>query len=186
MTLDAQKKTIMLIEDDASLRGLLKRFFTRRQFKVVDTGDFNIAVLMAQKHMPEYVLLDIMLGDYSGIDLIQPLKHALPRCEIVILTGHAEVELAVNALKMGAKDFLIKPADGNFILAKFSEASLPIVSLTAPVPEPLKDLEREHLRTILAKYRGNVTHTAEALRIPRRTLQRKLSRFGISNLSSVR
>jgi len=123
------------------------------------------------------VVLDLSLGGTSGLALIEPLLDINPDCRIVVLTGYASIATAVDAIKLGAVQYLAKPVEVDAIVAAFDAAERPE---TAELPEiePLSvdRLEWEHIQRILREHEGNISATARALKMHRRTLQRKLSK----------
>lgn len=144
---------------------------------VFDTGLFSEAERIARQERPALALLDINLGEYSGLNLITPLLKANPDCRIVMLSGCADITFAVAATKLGAADYLVKPVEGETILARlFAEHSN---DFQMPQQEyvPLEELEKAHITRILAANKGNISRTAQVLDMHRRTLQRKLSKY---------
>jgi two-component system response regulator RegA len=123
------------------------------------------------------VVLDLNLGGSSGLALVEPLLRLNPDCRIVVLTGYASIATAVDAIKLGAIQYLSKPVAVETILGAFDSDDQPNVE-DSPVAEPLSvdRLEWEHIQRVLRENDGNISATARALRMHRRTLQRKLAK----------
>ena len=124
------------------------------------------------------MVLDLRLGADSGLELIKPLLVIRSDARIVVLTGFASLATAVHAIKLGAADYLPKPADEQAILQAFGLAEKP--QAEAPeipeTPVSLKRLEWEQIQRVLKENDGNITSTAKQLGMYRRTLQRKLQK----------
>src|SRR5690606_18237981 len=133
------------------------------------------ALRAARQHRPQFALLDLRLGEASGLDLIAPLKAIRPDMRVLLVTGYASVATAVEAIKRGADNYLPKPVTADAIVrALFGEQA------GSDVPEstmvPLARVEWEHIQQALAETRGNVSAAARLLGTHRRSLQRKLAR----------
>jgi two-component system response regulator RegA len=123
---------------------------------------------------PEYAVVDLKLPDQSGLKLVERLKAEDPHTRIVVLTGHGSIPTAVEAIKLGATYYLVKPVDADTVVAAFSreegDAGLPLEDR----PMTVERVEWEHIQRVLHDHDGNVSATARALSMHRRTLQRKL------------
>lgn len=120
-------------------------------------------------------LLDLRFGTASGLDYVAPLRLQLPLCRIVLLTGYASIATAVQAVKAGADDYLTKPVD----FATLTQALSGQVSQAATNEADVlstDQLEWEHIQRVLEQHQGNISQTAKALAMHRRTLQRKLQK----------
>lgn len=170
--------SLLIVEDDDALRERLARAFVRRQLEVRAVADSESALRLATADPPEMALVDLRIGETSGLDLI-PALHALdPGTRIVVLTGYGSVATAVQAVRLGATNYLTKPADADEILAAFDgEAALPDGAVKEWRPMSLDRVEWEHINRVLVDCGGNVSEAARLLRLHRRTLQRKLARF---------
>ena len=119
----------------------------------------------------------------SGLHLVAPLRHALPDARILVLTGYASIATAVAAVKHGADEYLAKPANVDSILtalmAGVSEEAAE-AALEEPMPLSVARLEWEHIQRVLTEHGGNISATARALNMHRRTLQRKLGKRPVS------
>ena len=132
---------------------------------------------MASEQRFDFALIDLRLATESGLELIKPLRAAQPSIRIVLMTGYASVATAVEAIKRGADDYLLKPTTVDTILrtlsstANVSTAAEPQATMT-----PLSRLEWEHIHQALAETNGNVSAAARLLGMHRRSLQRKLAK----------
>jgi len=173
------KPTFLILDDDEVFSGTLARSLTRRGFDttVAHTGEqaLNAATLTAF----DFVTIDLHLEKDSGLQWIVSLRKALPNASMLVLTGYASIATTVQAIKLGADDYLAKPANVDSILSALqaSAAGEPVaVSATPPVPLSVDRLEWEHIQRVLAEHEGNISSTARALNMYRRTLQRKLAK----------
>lgn len=170
-------ENILVIDDDASFNDVLTRALCRRGFAAEGAGDAQAALVMAQRKMPGRVVLDLNLGGNSGLALIEPLLNINADCRIVVLTGYASIATAVDAIKLGAVQYLAKPVEVDTILAAFDIGARPNTG-EAPTAAPLSvgRMEWEHIQRVLHEHDGNISATARVLRMHRRTLQRKLAK----------
>ncbi len=168
---------ILIIDDDETFNGVLKRALKRRGHVVEGATEPAQALATAREQMPDGIVLDLNLGGSSGLSLIQPLLEIVPACRIVVLTGYASIATAVDAIKLGAVQYLAKPVEVAAILAAFDEQD-DGAREASPVAVPLSvdRLEWEHIQRILHENDGNISATARALKMHRRTLQRKLAK----------
>ena len=163
----------LVIDDEPYFNQTLCRALTRKgQIAFSALNSQSALALVAEKPL-DYIVLDLNLGTEQGIDLIKPLLAQKPRLLIVVLTGYANLTTAVQAIKLGAWNYLAKPIDTDSILRAFD---IQYQSETKNEPLSLKQLEWEHLQRVLADNQGNITTTARQLGMYRRTLQRKLQK----------
>ncbi len=167
----------IVLDDDESYRRVLSRALERRGITVYATAEAATALRLARLHAPDFALLDLRLadGDGTGLELIAPLREAVPAMRIVLVTGYASVATAVEAIKRGADDYLPKPASAEAILrAVRGEAA---IESSEPVAmTPLARIEWEHIQQALAETDGNISAAARLLGMHRRSLQRKLAK----------
>jgi two-component system response regulator RegA len=151
------------------------RTLTRRGYPALGAHDAEAALLLAVEKQPGRIVLDLNLGGSSGLTLLPKLLAAIPDCRIVVLTGYASITTAVDAIKLGAVQYLAKPAEVEAILAAFEEGK--ISSADEAIPDQPLSVDRltwEHIQRVLGEHDGNISATARALKMHRRTLQRKL------------
>ncbi len=173
---------ILVIDDDETFNAVLTRALSRRGLAAVGATDAEAGLTQARRQPPGRVVLDLNLAGNSGLTLIEPLLAINADCRIVVLTGYASIATAVNAIKLGAVQYLAKPVDVDAILAAFEAGSRPGTE-EAPGSEPLsvERLEWEHIQRVLHEHEGNISSTARALKMHRRTLQRKLAKRPVKN-----
>jgi two-component system response regulator RegA len=163
---------ILIVDDDESFRLALRSAFQRRGYEVALAASPAEAEDAARDPTPEYAVVDLRMPGGSGLDVVKMLR-ALPRPpQVVVLTGYGTIGTAVEAVRLGAINYLNKPADAGEIEA----------ALQGKRPPPLQDVpsldrqEWEYLNRILADCDGNISEAARRLKMHRRTLQRKLQK----------
>lgn len=166
---------ILIIDDDPVFTQVLARAFDKRGFAVCEAHDGNEALTAMREFQPQWVTQDLKMVDTSGLQLIPELLAIDPDLEIVVLTGYSSIATAVQAIKLGARNYLCKPVNADEILAAFEKPPEPELEI-AEVPISVNRLEWEHIQKVLAEHEGNVSATARALGMHRRTLQRKLQK----------
>ena len=167
----------LVIDDDPSFNAILVRTLTRHGHEAVGVQDAGNALDQARELKPERVILDLNLNGSSGLALIPQLLDIIPDCRIVVLTGYASIATAVDAVKLGAIQYLAKPVEIEAILSAFDEDAHPDSDLPiSDEPLSIDRLEWEHIQRVLNENDGNISATARALKMHRRTLQRKLSK----------
>ncbi len=169
-------RDLLIIEDDPVFGRVLAQALARRGYTVRHATNHQEALALAEAFPPREVVLDLNLGGSSGLTLIKPLLALSPDCRIVVLTGYASIATAVDAIKLGATHYLAKPAEVAAIL-KALQAAEPEPEAAAPSDTlSVSRLEWEHIQRVLAEHEGNISSTARALKMHRRTLQRKLAK----------
>ena len=174
--LPGDSTTLLLVDDDDVFRNRLARALRERGFEVAVAADMDAALAAARQDPPELAIVDLRLPGGSGLQLLRELKALDPATEVVVLTGYGSIATAVEAVKLGARNYLPKPADADEILQALGRTeSTPggPADLTAP---SLARVEWEHMQRVLADCAGNVSEAARRLGVHRRSLQRKLSR----------
>ena len=165
--------TILVVDDDEVLRQRLEKSFGRRGFDVRTAHDFDSAIAAARAFQPQRAVLDLKMPGKSGLELLQELLKVSPHTKAVILTGYGSITNAVEAVKLGAVNYVTKPADADQVLSAFTPGPSP----TPEFPPPsLAAAQWEHIQRVLADCGGNISEAARRLDIPRRTLQRKLKK----------
>jgi two-component system response regulator RegA len=170
-------ETALVIDDDETFNEVLTRALRRRGLEAEGATDATTALTRARQRPPDRVVLDLSLAGSSGLALIEPLLAINPECRIVVLTGYASIATAVDAIKLGAVQYLAKPVEVDAIVAAFDAQARPGAD-EHPAVEPLSvdRLEWEHIQRVLHQHDGNISATARALKMHRRTLQRKLAK----------
>jgi len=167
---------LLVVDDDAVFAAVLARALTRRGFEVESAAGVVEAVGKAQQFDPQFAVVDLKMPDGSGLALVEQLRRLSPAMRIVVLTGFASVATAVEAIKLGAIHYLPKPADADDIVAAFDRDAGDTAVAVKNRPLSVERLEWEHIHKVLAENDGNVSATARALGMHRRTLQRKLGK----------
>ena len=167
---------LLVIDDDPAFNRVLCRALVQRGFEAHGAQDPETALALARAHEPEYVVLDLNLDGSSGLRLIEPLLAVNPDCRILVLTGYASIATTVDAIKLGATQYLAKPADVDAILKALNATDVLIDDEPAAAPMSVDRLEWEHIQRVLGEHDGNISATARALKMHRRTLQRKLAK----------
>ena len=166
---------LFLIEDDAAFARTLQRSFDRRGYQVSVAADPDGLAALLATATPDYAVIDLKLGQASGLTCVQTLHQHDPDIIIVVLTGYASIATAVQAIKLGATSYLAKPANTDDIEAAFGTTS----NVDTPIgerPTSIKNLEWERIHETLAETDFNVSETARRLGMHRRTLARKLEK----------
>lgn len=169
-------RDLLLVDDDATLRGVLARALARRGFRVRCAASGEEALALAREEAPAFAVVDLKMSGMSGLALVPQLRALRDDMRIVVLTGYASIATAVEAIKLGATHYLAKPADPNEIVAALGRASGDPALPVQAEPLSVDRLEWEHIQKVLAEHNGNVSATARALKMHRRTLQRKLAK----------
>ena len=167
-------KKLLIIEDDIAFSNTLSRRMGKFGFDCKVVNDEHDILMVCSSFLPQYILLDMKLTTQSGLHFIEPLKAVCPDSKLVLLTGFASIATAVEAVKLGADDYLTKPADTKVILQALIGKSA-VTQLPDTVMSPER-LEWEHIQQVLKHNEGNVSQTARQLNMHRRTLQRKLQK----------
>jgi two-component system response regulator RegA len=166
---------VLYLEDDAALASATARALGKRGFAVTYCVSISAARVVLHQQEYERALLDLRLDDGTSLELIDALLTRLPEIKIVVLTGYASIATAVQAIKMGAVNYLSKPASIEQILRAFDEVEEP-PDAEADEILPLRRREWEQIQQVLKENNGNISATARQLKMHRRTLQRKLSK----------
>lgn len=167
--------SLLLTDDDEIFCSVLKRALEKRGYTVHVAHDVETGIPLAQQVHPEYAVVDLKMAGASGLELVRALHALDPGTRIVVLTGYASITTAVEAIKLGATQYLTKPANADEIVTAFGHIADAAVPL-APHPTGIGKLEWEHIQRVLHEHDNNISATARALNMHRRTLQRKLGK----------
>jgi two-component system response regulator RegA len=175
-TADEVTRQLLIIEDDAAFARTLARSFERRGYQVWVADGPEQAATILQAHSPGYAVVDLKLGNSSGLACVQMLHQHDPEMLIVVLTGYASINTAVEAVKLGACQYLAKPSNTDDIEAAFSQvegnAGIELTNRATSI----KTLEWEHIHQVLVETDFNISEAARRLGMHRRTLARKLEK----------
>lgn len=170
---------LLIIEDDESFASILSRRLVRHHYQVQIAHNTEHGLLLAEEFSPNFILLDMKIGEQNGIHILPQLREKLPQARIILLTGYASIATAVESIKSGADDYLSKPIDGASLLAALKgdvQHDQQIETSMSPAR-----VQWEHIQQVLKVNNGNVSETARQLGMHRRTLQRKLAKKPHSN-----
>lgn len=171
---------VVLLDDDELLLKTLQRRLSQLGHQVTSfTQRPSWPELRACS--PDACLIDLRYGPDSGLQLLEPLRAEFPNAKLVVLTGYASIATAVQAVKLGADDYLTKPVDFSLLLLALGLNSEGKIEPTELPPEPYHllstdQMEWEHIQRVLTEQQGNISLTAKLLGMHRRTLQRKLAK----------
>ena len=167
--------SLLLVDDDVTFCKVLSAALEKRGFTVTVAHSVEQAIPLAEASPPEFAVVDLKMGGAPGLALINVLHGLDPNTRIVVLTGYASIATAVEAIKLGATQYLAKPANADEIVAAFNHAPDSNAPLKAQ-PTQIENLEWDHIQRVLREHNDNISATARALNMHRRTLQRKLAK----------
>ena len=170
------ERLLVIVEDDEAFARTLRRSFERRSYTVLSAADPDALAALLVDHDPGYAVVDLKLGQASGLACVQALHAHDPEMLIVVLTGYASIATAVEAIKLGACHYLAKPSNTDDIEAAFRKATGDVNAPLDARPSSIKTLEWEHIHQVLAETYFNISEAARRLGMHRRTLARKLEK----------
>ena len=168
-------RSLLIVEDDKPFLDRLSRAMESRGFSVTACDSVTDGLAHIGKAAPAFAVVDMRLGDGNGLDVVSALKRQRPDARAIVLTGYGNIATAVTAVKMGAVDYLSKPADADDVVA----ALLAITGDKSELPQNPMSADRvrwEHIQRIYEMCNRNVSETARRLNMHRRTLQRILAK----------
>lgn len=170
----------LILDDNDVFASTLARSLSRRGFSATVAHSGEDALKAAAETDFTYATIDLQLQQDSGLQWIAPLREKLPHARLLVLTGYASIATTVQAIKAGADNYLAKPANLDSILSALehsaNDASIDLDGADAATPLSVERLEWEHIQRVLVENQGNISSTARALNMHRRTLQRKLAK----------
>jgi two-component system response regulator RegA len=168
-------RSLLLVDDDEAFVKRLARAMEKRGFEVETAESVAAGRAVATARPPAYAVVDLRLEDGNGLDVVEAIHERRPESRVVVLTGYGAIATAVAAVKIGASDYLSKPADANEIVS----ALLAKGDALPPPPENPMSADRvrwEHIQRVYEQCDRNVSETARRLNMHRRTLQRILAK----------
>ena len=176
-TQDTQNKEprLLIVDDDRPFLQRIGRAMESRGFAVEMAESVGEGLEFIRKQPPDYAVVDMRLEDGNGLDVIAVLKEVHPETRAIVLTGYGNIATAVMAVKMGAIDYLSKPADADDVY----QALMAPPGTKAKPPENPMSADRvrwEHIQRVYELCNRNVSETARRLNMHRRTLQRILAK----------
>lgn len=175
---NGEGQSFLIIDDDEMLRMRLARAMESRGFRVFMAADYDEAISLLQNVSPEFAVLDLKMPGRSGLEVLEKMVELSPKTKTVVVTGYGSITTAVEAVRMGAFNYLTKPTDAEEILGALSGETFEHHSQDKPnyKPQTLAESEWEHIHRVLTDCGDNISEAARQLGIPRRTLQRKLKK----------
>jgi len=168
--------SLLLAEDDEVFSRVLGKALAKRGYNVSIAHCVDEAITLSEANPPEFAVVDLNMPGKSGLALVKYLIELDQHTRIVVLTGYASITTAVEAIKLGAMHYLAKPADTDDVISAFykekGDANIDITNK----PLSVNRIEWEHIQKVLNDNEGNISATARALNMHRRTLQRKLQK----------
>lgn len=164
-------KTILLVDDDEIFRSRMARALKNRNLNILEASQIEESIQLAKSHDIDWAVIDLRLEQESGLDLIAEINKLKPEIKLLMLTGYGSISTAVEAVQMGAINYLSKPVDADELINAF-EGKTP-TELDSKAPS-LAQVEWEHIQRVLSDHDGNISKASSALGIHRRSLQRKL------------
>ncbi|MBC7281048.1 ActR/PrrA/RegA family redox response regulator transcription factor [Hoeflea sp.] len=167
--------TLLLVDDDGPFLRRLARAMEARGFTVEIAESVAEGLSKAKSNTPKYAVVDMRLQDGNGLDVIEAIRERRDDTRIIVLTGYGNIATAVTAVKLGAIDYLAKPADADEVFAALTRKP----GERAEVPENPMSADRvrwEHIQRVYEMCERNVSETARQLNMHRRTLQRILAK----------
>jgi two-component system response regulator RegA len=178
---DVVAPTILVVDGDMILCSALADALGHLGLRPAVAHSADAAIRQALEQRPAYAVVELRLPDQSGLKLLPRLLEIHPAMRVVMLTGHGSIATAVAAIKLGAVHYLTKPAAADDLLAALSRDVRGDDVPVSDRPMSTRRLEWEHINRVLLDHRGNISATARALLLHRRTLQRKLARQVVSS-----
>lgn len=169
------ERSLLIVDDDKAFLQRLARAMEGRGFVVTTAESVAEGLQSIEAASPAFAVVDMRLNDGNGVDVISALKLRRPDARAIVLTGYGNIVTAVNAVKLGAVDYLAKPADADDVV----NALLALEGKKAEPPEHPMSADRvrwEHIQRIYELCGRNVSETARRLNMHRRTLQRILAK----------
>ena len=171
--------SVIIIDDDEAFCDALTRAFKKRDYLTYAVNSLEELKAIDNLQTISFGVVDLRIGSDSGLNVIKLLLEKNPDIKIVMLTAYASIATTVEAMKLGAINYLTKPVSVQDIIDKFKNSE---ANISAPIEETtlsVKRLEWEHLQKVLLEHDGNVSAAARALNMHRRTLQRKLQKYPV-------
>jgi two-component system response regulator RegA len=172
--------SILLVDDDDRLRERLGRALVERGFEVVEAKDHAAAVALAGRRAFDRAIVDLRMPGPNGLTVVKDLIELHPQIAVVVVTGYGSIATAVEAMRLGARDYLTKPAHADRILAAFDSEAEPAPAEPEFEVPSLARVEWEHIERVLRECNGNISKAARVLGMHRRTLQYKLAKFPVA------
>lgn len=183
---------ILIVEDTSSLLMVYEALLARAGYKTVSADTTDVAIVQEELHAPEVILMDVMLPDGNGLELMHRFLKRRPNLRVIVITSNGSMNMAVDAMRHGAFDFLVKPIADDKLLASVAAAMAhkvaPVGTLAPDHPgleaalteamlplvgHSLEDLERAYIEATISRCDGSLPRASELLQLAPSTLYRK-------------
>ena len=168
--------SILILDDDVTFAQTLARSFNRKGFECLISHSIAEATALLRTAQPDYAVIDLKIHQESGLHFLPILHRESVHTKALILTGYSSISTTVEAMKLGCVNYLCKPVNSDEILQALEHLDASPDVPIADDPPSVSRLEWEHIQRVLAQHEGNISATAKALSMHRRTLQRKLQK----------
>ena len=169
-------KSLLLVDDDEPFLRRLAKAMEKRGFEIETAGSVAAGKAIATARTPAYAVVDLRLEDGNGLDVVEVLRAKRPDARIVVLTGYGAIATAVAAVKIGATDYLSKPADAEEVVNALLQREGAVLPEPPENPMSADRVRWEHIQRVFELCDRNVSETARRLNMHRRTLQRILAK----------
>lgn len=169
-------KSILILDDDLTFAETLARSFTRKGYTSFIALDIDGAREKLIEHQLDFAVVDLKINQESGLHFLPMLSELSPTTKALILTGYSSISTTVEAMKLGCVNYLCKPVNTDEIIQALSDDKIRPEASIPDTPPSVNRLEWEYIQRVLSKHEGNISATAKALGMHRRTLQRKLQK----------
>lgn len=169
--------TLLLADDDEVYRLRLARALTARGHEVITARDGAEAILLSGQREMDAAILDLKMPRHNGIDVLRAIMQSRPQMRVVIHTGYGSIATAMEAVRLGAADYLIKPTDVDALLEALERNLAKTASAPTVTAPSLERVEWEHIQRVISDCNGNISEAARILGLHRRSLQRKLQKY---------
>lgn len=174
--MNSKASRLLLVEDDEAFSAVAASALRRRGFDVRVAASASAARKLISETTPDYAVLDLRLGEDSGLGLLPAIFEHAPHCRAVVLTGYASIATAVEAVKLGAINYLTKPASIEELLHALGQHDPDPNVMPAAEPMSVRRTTWEHVQRVVQEADGNISEAARRLGMHRRTVQRILSK----------
>ena len=172
---DFADKSLLIVDDDSPLRDRLARAMEKKGFQVSQADSVKQGITSAKNAPPAFAVIDLRLGDGSGLEIVKEIRKLKKDSKVIMLTGYGNIPTAVAAVKAGAIDYIPKPADADDV--ENALFALPEAKASPPKnPMSADRVKWEHIHRVFELCNRNVSETPRRLKMHRRTLQRILSK----------
>lgn len=174
------KPIFLVVDDDPVFNRVLSKSLANRGYHVLSAYTLAEALELIENNPPQYASIDLKLAKESGLELVPLIRKQVPNIKMLVLTGYASIPTTVEAIKLGANNYLCKPANTREILQALdvapSNSQHEMPNSIEAIPLSVEHMEWEHIQRVLLDNENNISATARVLGMHRRTLQRKLQK----------